>query len=89
MGRPKTNKLSLMSDNDLMLYLKARYQKLGVEGLTYTSLKKEKGLYSLLYSRGLRAGNILSKLGLENELKKHKENKLWGKIIDIVDPIVE
>lgn len=102
MGKPKTNKYSLMSDKEIIDYLNSRYQKHGVSSLSYHSIKQEKGLYHLLYSRGFKQREIIKQLGLEQEYKKYKEKTFkkvvdgkihkrwsWKRVIDTVTPIVE
>ncbi|HFD32938.1 MAG TPA: hypothetical protein ENJ28_09575 [Gammaproteobacteria bacterium] len=70
-----------MSDKEIIDYLKSRYQKHGISSLSYQSIKQEKGLYHVLYSRGFKQREIIKRLGLEKEYKKYKE-KTFKKVVD-------
>ena len=102
MGRPKANKFSLMSEQEIMEFLRDRYQRNGIGSLSYVSIKKEKGLYFHLYKKGLKIEEIIRKLSLEKEYSAFKTNNFtkivngkvhrrwsWKRIIEEAEPIVK
>ncbi len=101
-GRPRTNKFSLMSEEEILQYLWARYQKYGIGSLSYVSIKNEKGLYFHLYKKGLKITEIINKLDLNEEYHAFKTENFtktvngniqrrwsWKRIIKEAAPIVE
>lgn len=91
-----------MSDSDIVEWLRERYKKNGIEGLSYPSIKKVKGLYFNLYNRGLTQKKIIALLGLEQEYKEYKLSSFdrvvngkvqsrwtWARVIEEAEPIVE
>ncbi len=102
MGRPKTNKFSLMSDQEMMEYLRERYQNYGIGSLSYVAIKKEKGLYFHIYNKGLKISEVIKRLGLEEEYNAFKTENFtktvngkiqrrwsWGRVIEEATPLVK
>lgn len=91
-----------MTDAELRDYLMERYRTHGIESLSYAFIKKEKGLYHHLYSRGYKVKHIIHILGLDDEYQQFKEDNFtkvcdgvvqkrwsWRRVIKTVTPIVE
>lgn len=81
MGRPRTNKYSLMSTSELLEFLRQRYLAHGIGSLSYPELKKEKGLYFHIYGKGLKLKDVISELGLNDEYREYKD-KHFTKEVD-------
>ncbi len=101
-GRPRANKFSLMSTEEMMHYLWDRYQLYGIGSLSYISIKKEKGLYFHLYKKELKIKDIVKEFGLEKEYASFKKEHFsrtingkvhhrwsWKRIIDETQAIVD
>ena len=70
MGRPKSE-LSSLADTELLAYCRRLYEVHGPVALTYGFLKDHRGIYSVLFARGLKQKYLAARLGLEDELRCH------------------
>lgn len=91
-----------MSENEIIGYLKNRYEKYGIGSLSYPSIKKIKGLYFHLYKKGLKIKDVIRLLGLEEEYSQFKIKNFtkvcngkisrrwsWERVIEEVTPIIK
>lgn len=102
MARRTTNPYALMTDSELEKFLWNRYQQMGISGLSYSSLRKIKGLYHVLHERGYGQRRIIERLGLQADYQHFKENTFtkvvdgeiqqrwsWDRVIESLAPIVD
>ncbi len=82
-------RFSLMTKQELKDYLWARYKKEGVSALSYSSIKKEKGLYFQLYSKGLKIRDFIEEFGLKDEYHAAQSCWSWEKVINETTKVVE
>jgi hypothetical protein len=74
MGRPKSL-LNSLSDEELLDYCRVLYGEHGPEALTYRFLKTHRGLYFILFGRGITQKSLAARLGLAEEMKIHLSSR--------------
>ncbi|KAB1072236.1 hypothetical protein [Methylobacterium soli] len=63
--------MNLLSDEELLEHCRRLYREHGPIALTYTFLKAQKGLYAVLYGRGITQKDLAARLGVAEELREH------------------
>lgn len=71
MGRPKTARFSLLTDEELLAYCRELYEAGGPAALSFRALKAA-GVYFPLYQRGIRQADLLARLGIAETYDAHK-----------------